>query len=278
MSYFQFLALYICIPIIVLLLINWWDRRSGRLLPEGLRTWSPAVVIAAHSLVALIYTTPWDNYLVATHVWWYDPKLVTGVVIGWVPIEEYTFFVLQPILTGLWLLVVARRLPAPTETIHSPAARRFRWIGLAVVVVLWAVMVGILVAGWQPGTYMALLWSWALFPVMIQFAFGGDILWRYRWLVLATLLPTTLYLSLVDALAIDAGTWTINPLQSTGILLGNLPIEEAMFFLATNALIALGITLVLARESQERAPQSLKDLLARLHGGSAVNGHPTDAT
>ena len=23
-----------------------------------------------------VYTTPWDNYLVATNVWWYDPALV----------------------------------------------------------------------------------------------------------------------------------------------------------------------------------------------------------
>ena len=42
-------------------------------------------------------------HLVATQVWWYDPQLVTGLLIGWVPIEEYLFFILQPLLTGLWL-------------------------------------------------------------------------------------------------------------------------------------------------------------------------------
>jgi lycopene cyclase domain-containing protein len=63
-------------------------------------------------VIAVVYTTPWDNYLVATGVWWYDPQLVTGLVLGWVPIEEYTFFIVQPILAGLWLLMLMRYLPA----------------------------------------------------------------------------------------------------------------------------------------------------------------------
>ena len=57
-------------------------------------------------LIAVAYTTPWDNYLVATNVWWYDESLVTGLKLGWVPIEEYTFFVLQTLMTGLWTLAV----------------------------------------------------------------------------------------------------------------------------------------------------------------------------
>ena len=52
-------------------------------------------------MVAVLYTTPWDNYLVATGVWWYDPHLVAGLVLGWVPIEEYTFFILQTLAMGL---------------------------------------------------------------------------------------------------------------------------------------------------------------------------------
>ena len=40
-----------------------------------------------------------------------DPNLVTGLTIGWVPIEEYTFFIVQPILAGLWFLFWARRWP-----------------------------------------------------------------------------------------------------------------------------------------------------------------------
>ena len=30
-------------------------------------------------MIAVVYTTHWDNYLVATRVWWYDPALVSGI-------------------------------------------------------------------------------------------------------------------------------------------------------------------------------------------------------
>lgn len=52
-------------------------------------------------MIALIYTTPWDNYLVASGVWFYDPARVWNIILGWVPLEEYIFFILQTILTGL---------------------------------------------------------------------------------------------------------------------------------------------------------------------------------
>jgi putative membrane protein len=67
------------------------------------------------------------------------------------------------------------------------------------------------------------------------------------------IVPLTLYLSLCDALAIGWGTWTINPEQSLDILLGGiLPLEEMIFFLLTNTLVAFGVTLMLAPETAAR--------------------------
>ena len=94
----------------------------------------------------------------------------------------------------------------------------------------------------------------ALIPVLIQLAFGADILWRHRWKVLTAITVTTLYLSYADALAIGSGTWTIDPQQSLQMYLGGvLPVEEFIFFLLTNTLVVFGMTLVLAEESQPRA-------------------------
>lgn len=251
MSYFAFLAIFVLIPILLLAAAAVYDRHHGRLLPARLQNWPPYAAIALHVALALVYTTPWDNYLVATAVWWYDPDLVTGVVIGWVPIEEYTFFILQPILAGLWLLFLARRLKwEEAEEALRPGLRLWS-VGIAALV--WLTAVIILVAGWQPGTYLALELAWALLPLMLQLGFGADILWRYRKLVLAAILPVALYLSAADSLAINSGTWTIDPAQSTHILLGGvLPIEELLFFLLTTALVGGGVTLLLARESQQR--------------------------
>lgn len=248
MTYFGFLVRFLVLPILVLALLALWDRRRGKVLPEALRGCSPAAALATLILIALVYTTPWDNYLVATRVWWYDPEKVVGITFGWVPLEEYTFFVLQPILVGLWLLLLARRLPLASET--SNAAPRAL---LPVTTFIWLMSVVVLLAGWRPGVYLGLELAWALPPILLQLWFGADILWRHRRLVLLTLVPATLYLSLADTLAIALKVWTIDPEQSLGILLwGQLPIEEFVFFFLTTTLITFGVTLALATESWER--------------------------
>lgn len=257
MTYFGFLLRFLVIPILILLGVTFWDRRQGRKIPPVLRMFPLWGAIAVHIVVALIYTTPWDNYLVATGVWWYDPNLVTGLTLGWVPIEEYTFFVLQPILAGLWLGVLARRWHVEDESYavspptHAGNALR-RW-STAILGILWLGAVIILLSGWRPGTYLALELGWALPPIALQLIFGADILWRYRRLVLWTLVPMTLYLSATDFLAIGWGTWTIDPEQSLNILLGGvLPLEEFIFFLVTNVLLTFGIVLIMAEPSHER--------------------------
>jgi lycopene cyclase domain-containing protein len=99
---------------------------------------------------------------------------------------------------------------------------------------------------------------------MIQLAFGADILWRYRRLVLLGILVPTLYLAMADAVAIGAGTWTIDPAQSLNIFLaGQLPIEEFIFFLLTNILLTFGITLALAQESESRLASLREHFITR---------------
>jgi len=261
-TYFGFLALFLIIPLAVLGLLTWRDNRRGITLPYGLQNYPAWLVLAAHVVVAVVYTTPWDNYLVATAVWWYDPALVTGLTIGWVPIEEYTFFFLQTFLAGLWLLYLACRLRFSRGPIAH--AQQIRLVSTLVLGLIWLVSVGLLVSGWPPGTYLALILVWAVPPIMLQTAFGADILWRHRRLVLAALFPPLIYLSVADALAITAGTWTISPTQSLNIYLGGyLPLEEFIFFMVTSTLVVFGMTLVLTRESQDRVPTGLRRQLAK---------------
>ena len=82
MTYFGFLVRFLVVPSLVLLLIALWDRRRGRQAPAELRAFPLWAAIAIHMFIALVYTTPWDNYLVATRVWWYDPELVSGIILG----------------------------------------------------------------------------------------------------------------------------------------------------------------------------------------------------
>lgn len=249
MSYFGFLLIFLITPIFLLLGLAWWDKRQSREIPAAFSGWPIWAAIALHVAIALVYTTPWDNYLVATRVWWYDPQLVTGLTLGWVPIEEYTFFILQPILGGLWLWFLLRHISVADQGGQHHA----RIWSVGVLGTFWLTAILVLAVNWQPGTYIALLLGWALPPIMMQLGFGADILWRYRRLVILAIAPLTLYLSLADALAINWGTWTIDPAQSLNIFLGGvLPVEEFIFFLVTNTLITFGIVLLLAEASHQR--------------------------
>jgi lycopene cyclase domain-containing protein len=254
MTYFGFLAIFLGLPLVILGGFYLSDVRRGRRLPPALGGFPFWFTTLAHVVVALVYTTPWDNYLVATGVWYYHPQRVTGITLGYVPIEEYTFFIIQTLVTSLFLHYLAVRLPMPER--KFPPRLKVYWIPILILGVAWLVGVGFLIYGWAPGTYLGLILGWAIPPILLQLIFGGDIL-RYHWrLALSICLIPTLYLSLADSLAIYQGIWEIAPEQSLNIFLGGvLPLEEFVFFLATNTLISLGATLFLARQSHERMAQ-----------------------
>lgn len=251
MTYFGFLLRFLVVPIIIFLVIYLIDEKNKKYIPgfkNGRYVW---IAIGIHILLALIYTTPWDNYLVATGVWYYNPQLVTGIVLGYVPIEEYTFFVLETLFAGLWWWFLARRQNLKVG--NFVPSKRIRFGSFAVLFILWAVFTFLFFAGPPSLTYLSIIFFWALPAIAPQLLFGADILWRHRKLVALTILPMALYLSIVDSLAITASTWTIAPDQSTSILFGGvLPIEEAIFFLITVALVTFGMTLFLADEAQDR--------------------------
>jgi lycopene cyclase domain-containing protein len=248
MTYFGFLLRFVGTPLLILAILTYWDHKRGKRMPEQLNGMPGWFIIAAHIVAAVVWTTPWDNYLVATGVWYYDPNLVTGITLGWVPIEEYTFFVVQTLLTGLWVLWLARNMkPAP-----APLPRRPK-LNIAAAIVVGVIVIAswiLFFSDWAPGTYLGLAAGWLLIPVIPQMLMGADALWHNRRLVLLGLLPPWLYLSVMDSLAITAGTWTIDPDQSLPILLfGVLPIEEFIFFGLTNMLIVFGMVLFLATDN-----------------------------
>lgn len=251
MTYFGFLLRFLVIPIIIFLVIYLLDEKNKKYI-SGFKNGRPVwIAIGIHILLALIYTTPWDNYLVATGVWYYNPQLVTGIVLGYVPIEEYTFFVLETLFAGLWWWFLARRQNPKGEKFVP--SNRIRFGSFAILFVLWVISTMLFFVGPPSLTYLSIIFFWTLPAIAPQLLFGADILWHHRRLTALTILPMALYLSVVDSLAITSSTWTISPGQSTGILLGGvLPIEEGIFFLVTVTLVTFGMTLFLAEETQVR--------------------------
>lgn len=260
MTYADLLLGFLGVPISVLavLVLRDYQRRVGAAMPRG---WPPYVVIGALIVVALLYTTPWDNHLIATGVWWYRRALISGVTVGSIPLEEMLFFPLQTLLVSLWFVWLAPRVAGDglarsrvdAATGGSRHPNTLRLLSALVGGSLWLSAFAVLRSGWQPGTYLGWELVWALPPLILQLSLGGDILWRYRRLLLAVLIPAVLYLSAIDALAIHEGIWTISPHQSLGLLLGGqLPLEEAIFFSLTSLLVAFGLVLGVAPESSRR--------------------------
>ena len=261
MSYFGFLLLFLVIPILALLAFRHWGRHASRtsaVFPGGTAPW---VALAVQIALAVLYTTPWDNYLVARGVWYYNPAQVSGVLLGYVPLEEYTFFVLEAVLIGVWWQILITRLDSARRFVDSASLRL--WSSLAVAVLFGLSLIP-LVLDWKPGTYLGLIMIWALPPIMLQLAFGADILWYRRELLAGLILLPAVYLSLSDWLAIRNGIWAIDPAQSTGILLAGLPLEEGLFFLVTVVLLSFGMTLSLSPESRSRLAWYVQRLRARI--------------
>lgn len=266
MSYFGFLLCFVLPPILILLAVTLWDKRRGKDMPgfDGKKVW---LIIAVHVALALIYTTPWDNYLVATGVWSYNSALVTGIVFGYVPIEEYTFFIIETILSGLWWWFLARRIsplpnlgegsgPVLSKVEGVMAFRSNRLLvslSTCLLVLAWLFFTCQFFLGLESWNYLGIIFFWALPAILPQLLFGADILWHYRKLVFWTVFVPGLYLSLMDIVALKATAWSISPVQTIGILFfGILPLEEVAFFFVTNTLIGFGMTLMLSELGQQR--------------------------
>lgn len=233
MTYLQFHLVFIA-PVLLVL-----GALAIRKPPTGVSGRRAAVSLVAITAIALAYTTPWDNYLVASGIWKYGNDRVIGTI-GYVPIEEYLFFLLQPLLVGCWLYLVLRR-PRWSEGSRFPRTVRLVGAGLFLILAL----AGVILFRIPGGEYMGLILFWACPILAGMWAWQGPSLWRFRSVLLWAVIPPTVYLWIADRIAIGLGIWWIEPATSLGISPLGLPIEEAVFFLVTNLLSVLGLALLI---------------------------------
>jgi lycopene cyclase domain-containing protein len=68
-----------------------------------MRRYLPLTEIAILTAVLLVMTAIFDNFIVGTGIVAYDPELITGVRIGYAPIEDF-FYTLAAIvlIPSLW--------------------------------------------------------------------------------------------------------------------------------------------------------------------------------
>lgn len=285
MTYLNFLLLFVCLPMVLLAARLQLLGRLGRQKDGGgdapaegaipLAAFVKAALVLV--VLAVVYTTPWDNYLVKHKIWWYGPDRVLGTI-HYVPIEEYAFFVLQTVFTCLWGYTIYRaqhtlgipglipahsRLPWPLTALwqrdHLPIPATDCWptgespsrsgrplsfyLVLGLYVAAFALGVYGLFWGAESWRYLGLILSWAMPIAIIQWLLGGEHLLVNGRFFGFMLLPPTVYLWLADAYAIKDGIWTISERFTLGLKAGTLPLEEALFFAVTNLMVTQGLIL-----------------------------------
>ena len=218
----------------------------------------PPLGVGVVTVIALVYTTPWDSYMIKSGVWRYGDGVVTARLVE-VPLGEYMFFVVQPLIAGFWLYVVLRS----TEG-RSAGAWTTRWM-------LAAAGIGVAAVGWwltrsEPTFYIGMILVWAGPPLALQWAYGGHYLVRNARALAAGVVPPTVYLASVDRFAIENSLWIISERFTTGVGVLGLPVEEGAFFLVTNLLVVQGVMLFRWTLDEWRVWVDEYDPLTRLAG------------
>ncbi|MFB6269296.1 MAG: lycopene cyclase domain-containing protein [Halobacterium sp.] len=228
LTYLQFLAVACLPPFAVLAVLRW---RAPRRPDEA---WSLAG-IGVLLVLALAYTTPWDNYLVGRGVWTYGDGRVAATL--WLaPVEEYAFIALQTVVAGLW----TQRVAAPADPSFRPRAGD---AAVGAVAGLLVAAAGVLALRTDATYYLGAILAWAGPVLAMQWAVGWRYLWaRARTVVVAAGVPT-LYFATADRFALADGVWTIAGEYSTGVAVAGLPVEEGAFFLVTNLFVVQGLLL-----------------------------------
>ncbi|KAI0802455.1 hypothetical protein GGR55DRAFT_446743 [Xylaria sp. FL0064] len=196
--------------------------------------------------IAFFATLPWDSYLIRHGVWTYPPDTIIGPRLLGIPAEELFFFIIQTYITTLvYILLNKPVLHAQFLTNYdesSPTTRRIRRVGQLLLYV--GIITGaILVFKGGAGTYLGLILIWAGPFLALTWTFSGFFLLKLpsACIAIPICLPT-LYLWVVDELALGRGTWAIESGTKLGWRLwGSLEVEEAVFFLVTNTLIVFGL-------------------------------------
>ncbi|MGF1450388.1 MAG: lycopene cyclase domain-containing protein [Opitutales bacterium] len=269
MTYSTFHLLF-TLPILALLGVVAWRTAKGRPADYAHR-WHAWLFL---SVIAFIYTTPWDIYLVGQGVWGYPEGSVLGTVAG-VPVEEYAFFLIQTAITTLWFFICLGRLRPGGQTLAPPPSlrsqQRARW---TLPCLGYLALVGVYALQFEQGTYFGLILVWACPILVLHWLVGGSWLADNLKLIAWGVLPPTLYFWVADWVAIYTGAWHINPALSLGPSLVGLPLEEAVFFLVTNIMVVQGLYLYLAVLEQWESVRLRLLTVGRRFGLTLEGGRP----
>jgi len=188
-------------------------------------------------IIATLWTSPWDNYMVFAGVWSYPASSVMGVI-GFVPLEEYAFFSIQTFSVCMVWVWLGRVDEIPE--VHTQ--RQWRILGLIALAALFGA--GCWMLTMDLTFYLGLITVWSSPILAIEWAGGADALVVQTGAWLRPFLLSWVYLCFIDRCAIRNGCWSINH-QFSLPRFDWLPVEETYFFLVTTLMCTWFVQLMM---------------------------------
>jgi putative membrane protein len=198
-------------------------------------------------LAVMIFTTPWDNLAAKWGIWGF-PREKYSLRLGYLPVEEYAFFLLQSANVMLAVRALFHFMP-DWQTGQETEIGKWTLICLAASVIPWlfvAVQLYWLRRKAGPCVNYAIHLAWFLPVIYAQWILAPPLFWGHAGLLVLVTAAFGVYYTLADLAAVRAGTWFFDEKQITGLKLGGiLPWEEIAFFFLTSLLVAQSYLLLL---------------------------------
>jgi len=191
--------------------------------------------------VVMIFTTPWDNFAVAKGIWGF-PRERFSFRIGWLPVEEYAFFIIQSLHVMLLQVLLLRAFPPAASLLEIDVTAPCVWVPCGLFFGAW-IIYGVakrtLPRRLPRYHYAWHLLYWFLPVILLQWIIAWPIfLTRLHFILIPTLLIGT-WLSFADYIAIGKGIWHFDEKQITGVKFrGLMPWKEIAFFYLTSLLVS----------------------------------------
>lgn len=237
LTYLRFHLIFNLPLLLLLVALNWPEPwTSGE-------TGALGFVLAA----VMIFTTPWDNLAAKWGIWGFPREKYT-LRIGYLPVEEYAFFLLQSVSVMLAVRALFRFFP-DWQTGQETEIGKWTLIWLGASVIPWAVVAAQLLrlrrkAG--PRVNYAIHLAWFLPVIYAQWVLAPPLFLAHAELLAVVTAAFGIYYTLADLVAVRRGTWFFDEKQITGVKLGGvLPWEEVAFFFLTSLLVAQSYLLLL---------------------------------
>ena len=222
MTYFRFHLIFNLPLLLVLAVLN---TQVPWLHEEVL---APMLVL----LAVVVFTAPWDNLAVKWGIWGF-PREKYSLRLGYLPLEEYAFFVLQSVNVMLAVRALFHFFP-DLQTGLEASPGTVTWLCLGAAMVPWAIVATQLYwlhrkAG--PRVNYAVHLIWFLPVIYAQWVLAPSLFWAHAGLLTLVTAAFGIYYTLADLAAVRAGIWFFDEKQITGVkLAGSLPWEEVAFF------------------------------------------------